>query len=579
MNCFIKILLAFCFLYEPLHAQSTDHWRATDGLGRELPGYGDTGPKREGKYVGVFYYVWVGYHGDTVYDITKILADNPDSPLDNSDYGPHGAFHFWGEPEYGYYDSNDPWVIRNDLQMLTNADVDFIFFDVTNAITYLETIENVCEISSQMRKQGISTPDIAFLTNTNSGETMNEIYDKFYAKDLYIDQWFYWKGKPLILGDFSDSELRNEVKNFFTIKYSWAWTNTEENPNHWQWLDKYPQDWGWSKAPSIPEQLSVSAAHHPANPLGKSFNEGEQPHVDENYLTEFTDHGLQFQEQWNRVHEIDPDVVMITQWNEWIAQRFIWNNGDGKYGGRPISDGETFFVDVFSQEFNRDIAPMKGGYTDNYYYQMVANIRKFKGMNKPSEFSLPKSIDIDGVFGEWSDVQPVYRDPIGDVLHRNFQGYDPETKYTNFTGRNDILESRVTFDDDSLYFYVKTNQAITPSTDTNWMLLFIDADQNKKSGWEGYDWLINYPVISKNKTTLKQWDGNSWENIKTVNYRVKGKEMEISLSREDLKMNKNEPRFYFKWADNPRHIKDISAFFIHGDAAPDRRFNYNFNIQ
>lgn len=50
---------------------------------------------------------------------------------------------------------------------------------------------------------------------------------------------------------------------------------------------------------------------------------------------------------------------MVTLWNEWLAQRFIWDKGKGYSGGRAISEGDSWFVDVFSQEFNRDMALMK----------------------------------------------------------------------------------------------------------------------------------------------------------------------------------------------------------------------------
>ena len=43
--------------------------------------------------------------------------------------------------------------------------------------------------------------------------------------------------------------------------------------------------------------------------------------------------------------------------------------------GKPLKPGDTFFVDQYNAEFNRSIQPMKGGYTDNYYMQMAANIR------------------------------------------------------------------------------------------------------------------------------------------------------------------------------------------------------------
>ena len=555
-----------------------NNWVVTDALGRTLPTFEDVGPIRENRKVGVFYYLWSGYHGTKVYDITKIIQKNPVNPLSSSnpDWGPKGSFHFWGEPEYGYFRSEDPWVIQRDLQMLSNAQVDFIFFDVTNGYTYLETVKTLCEVSISMRNQGIPTPEICFLTNSNTGKTMNTIYDEFYSKGLYKDLWFYWNGKPLIMGKWDDTVLRPEVRNFFTIKYSWAWTKTQTEPNHWQWLDKYPQDYGWSLQASKPEQITVSVAHHPSNPLGKSYNGGSQPTVDANYLTRYTNEGLQFEEQWYRAFQVDPEVVMVTQWNEWLAQRFTNDNAKTTYGGRPINPGDTHFVDVFTAEFNRDIAPMKGGYTDNYYYQLVTNIRKYKGMEAPQIPSPAKTMVIDGDFSEWAAVTPSFGDPVDDTKPRDFEGYDKSVRYTNTTGRNDIVESKVTFDKDKLYFYVKTNKELTSSADMHWMLLFLDADKNMTTGWEGYDYVINHSVNSSEKTFLKTWDGTKWGNEQQLTLSIKGNEMELAISRTSIKLQDKLPDFYFKWADNPGELKDVTTFFLNGDAAPDRRFKYHF---
>lgn len=552
------------------------HWVATDGLGRELPGYEDTGPRREGKLVGMFYFIWHGSHGDSVYDITRILRENPDDPQ----WGPKKAYHFWGEPEQGYHNSEDPWQIRRDLQMLSNADIDFIFFDVTNALAYLRVVEAVCSVSVQMRREGIKTPQISFLTNTRSGRIMNQVYDELYARGKYPELWFYWDGKPLIMGKMDDPELRSEARDFFTIRKSWAWTNTRDEPDHWQWLDKFPQDFGWSERPGIPEQITVSTAHHPMNPLGKSFHDGKQPPVLDDYTTEYTDLGLQFDEQWSRAHEVDPQVVMVTQWNEWIAGRFEWNREDGYYAGKPIKKGEwRHFVDVFSREFNRDIAPMKGGYTDNYYYQLVENVRRFKGMDPPPVVSPPKTISIDGDFEDWRKVYPVFRDPPGDVKHRNFRGYDPDVTYVNNTGRNDIIESRVTYDGKMIFFYARTKKPLSPSTDPNWMLLFIDIDRDKSTGWEGYDYLVNHGKVQTSESNIKRWGGKSWADERAVKMSFDGSFLEIGVAREIFGNQDQLPDFFFHWADNPRQLEDITDFFIDGDSAPDRRFNYHYSVK
>jgi hypothetical protein len=549
------------------------NWVATDALGRELPTYQETGPRRDGKWVGMFYYIWHSSHGDSIWDITKILAENPDHPR----WGPKGAYHFWGEPEQGYHNSEDPWVIRRDLQMLSNADIDFLFFDVTNANAYIHVVNEVCKVSLQMRKEGIQTPELCFLTNSRSGRIINQVYDELYSNATYKELWFRWDGKPLIMGIREDPELRAEVRDFFTIRKSWAWTNAREEPDHWQWLDKYSQDYGWSIGPEIPEQITVSTAHHPQNPLGKSYHDGAQPPVLEDYTTEFTDQGLQFEEQWSRAHEVDPQVVMVTQWNEWIAGRFEWQQEDGTYAGKPIKKGEwRHFVDVFTREFNRDIAPMKGGYTDNYYYQLVDHVRRFKGMDPQQQSSGPKTIFIDGKYSEWSDVFPVFRDPPGDVMHRDFKGYDPDIAYVNRTGRNDIIESRVTLDEEMIYFYVKTGNDLTPFNDPNWMLLFLDIDKDKSTGWVGYDYVINHGEVGKSRTTLKKWNGSEWKKRGTVRYATHGNGLELGFSRKKIGLEGKPLDFYFHWSDNSQHLEDITDFFLNGDSAPDRRFNYHF---
>jgi hypothetical protein len=370
--------------------------------------------------------------------------------------------------------------------------------------------------------------------------------------------------------------LRPEVRDFFTIRYSWAWTDPTL-PKQWQWIDTYPQDYGWNIDSAVPEQVAVAVGSHSEINHGTSFNNNAEPPVNEKYLTDFTGQGLNFAEQWKRVFEVDPPIVMVTQWNEWIAGRSIWDKGDAIVAGRPIKNGDSYFIDAFNEEWNRDMAPMKGGHTDNYYYQLIANIRKYKGMAEPQVFSAPTTINLAGDFSQWQTITPVFKDPVGDVMHRNFRGYDAAIQYVNNTGRNDVLESRVTSDANNIYLYVKTADAITAYTDPNWMLLFIDADRNKGTGWEGYDYVVNLGVKSATETTLKQWNGNAWGNEITINYKLVGNEMVVSIPRTSVAMDKTTPEFYFKWADNPQQLNDITSFFTDGDAAPDRRFNFNFS--
>src|SRR5256885_9819410 len=114
------------------------------------------------------------------------------------------------------------------------------------------------------------------------------------------------------------------------------------------------------------------------------------------------------------------------------------------------------FVDEFAQEHSRDVEPMRGGHWDNYYYQTVTYIRRFKGARPPPITSAEKSIDLHGPFAQWADVSPEYIDDAGDTAHRDHAGYNTQTHLANRSGRNDFLATKVARDKENLYFYVRT---------------------------------------------------------------------------------------------------------------------------
>ena len=555
-----------------------DTWVATDALGRQISRGGQPGvpAPRAGKTVLMFYYIWHGFHGPVgPHDISKILSQNPTQPA----WGPPGAFHWWGEPEAGYYRAEDPYVIRRNMSMLADAGVDAIFFDVTNSFTYPDTVKAVCEVIRSMRAHGDAAPQIGFVTHANAAETQQKLYDELYSKGLYADLWFKWQGKPLILGEigakFPDGrEQSPEVRNFFTWRYSWAWDSGE---NKWPWLEKSPQKPSFaSQTPKIIEQLPVSTAEHPTSNLGKSYHDGKEPPLDAVGLTPFTNQGLYFAQQWKTALQLDPQVVFVTQWNEWVAQRFVVDGAGGPpFLGAPTKKGDTFFVDAYNAEFNRDIEPMRGGWGDNYDYQLVDGIRKFKGARAALPASPLKSIKIDGKFAEWTGVAPEFRDTALDTAHRYFTGYTKAITYRNTSGRNDFLSSKVARDARNLYFYARTMGQISPWKSAQWMQLFIDADQNPKTGWNGYDFALNLRVLDDKQTVVSRFDGTKWVDIGRADYRVAGRELEISVPRA-LVGQKTRARFDFHWTDNASP-RDISSWFVNGDSAPNRRFNYRFN--
>ncbi|HSW46029.1 MAG TPA: hypothetical protein VLM89_10705, partial [Phycisphaerae bacterium] len=418
-----------------------DTWVATDGLGRTLPTAEQVGLPREGKYVGVFYFLWLGQHGtDGPYDITRILTAQPNAMTepDNPAWGPQSHYHHWGEPLFGYYLGDDAWVIRKHAQMLADAGTDVIIFDVTNQYTYQKVYTRLCEVFIQVRREGGRVPQIAFLCPFwNPTRTVAELYANLYKPGLFADLWFRWEGKPLILAD--PDKVDPACKDFFTFRKPQPdYFQGPTGPDQWGWLEKYPQH-VFRNAAGQAEQMTVGVgqnsdgkrccAFSEKNTMGRSWHGGSRDDRPGAVAL-----GLNFAEQWERALKVDPEFIFITGWNEWIAMRLPEFAGHRE----PV-----MFVDQYTQEYSRDIEPMKGGHLDNYYYQMIANIRRFKGVRKPPARSGPKTIVIDGDFADWRDVQPEYRDDLGDTMHRDHPGYDKAGRYVNRTGRNDFTLLKV----------------------------------------------------------------------------------------------------------------------------------------
>ncbi len=548
----------------------SDTWVATDALGRALPTSAQTPAPRKDRFVGIFYFLWLGEHSRGIYDNSKLLAENPADPK----YGPAGAFHHWGQPLLGYYKSDDEGVIRIHMAMLADAGIDVLFLDVTNGPTYDKPLAALCNVLEERRALGEKFPKIAFITHSREVEIVTRLYERFYAKNLHRELWFEWLGRPLILA--KGEGLKAEVKAFFTFRETWAWSRPKgwfgDGRDKWCWIDDFPQRAGWHEAAGKPEEISVKVAGHPTDNLGRSYHNGKEPPAE----LRAAEQGLCFAEQWKRALEVDPQIIFVTGWNEWVAQRFIKGDagGAGKFLGRPVKKGDSFFVDQYNAEFSRDIEPMAGGFGDNYYYQLVVNARKFKGA-RAIEPVRPRPIAMDGKFDDWKEVAPDFRDDIGDPIKRDHEGFEKNgPRLVNQTGRNDLVAGKVSWDEGFVYFYMRTKDPITPPADANWMMLYLDIDANPATGWLGYDLVVNRSRVGMKARVEKNVRGKyEWAPAGEADYRVAGNEMEMAIPRGLL--GKTLPAAIdFKWADNIQQTGDFSDFVLNGDVAPNGRFNW-----
>lgn len=704
----------------------SDQWVATDNLSRSLPTFDEVGPTRPGKYIACFYFLWNGRHGDAgPYNISKILEEHPEAKDDPNSpvWGGMGVPHHWGESVFGYYVGEDESVLRKHAQMLGDAGVDVVCFDVTNQLTYPESYRPLFKVFSEMQKEGNKVPKVAFLCPFWApNKVVRELWRDVYSQNFYPDVWFTWKGKPLILADpdmltphlQTSSQgcvpVKLEEKTVLTQKFAidvpfnkfvfnsptweqknssvtfalrdesgkvlerrkdiavsdnapyvvdfskafpagtytvelrkgagnqvgwWAhafegnnyeekanevykvasvrWLEASQDgkpinkvfvlnigaydeetaqildfftfrpsqpdyfigptkPNQWSWLEAYPQHEFYNDEGEV-EEMCVGVAQNAvdgklgvlSNPraYGRSFHDGSEP-TPEN--CDFT--GRNFQEQWDRALKVDPEIVFVTGWNEWIAGRFDINAPFN--GATPVS-----FVDQYNEEYSRDCEPMKGGHEDAYYYQFIANVRRFKGVSRP-QIGVPQPIKIDGNFVDWRKVVPQFYDAVTDPTHRDCRGWGKDTRYVNMTGRNDFIQARVSYDADNLYFYVKTKDAIQGDfASENWISLLIDSDENVQTGNKGNDF-----IIASNGSKFALFQGREDSIVEEpeieVRFQISENEIELAVPRKSLNLADKKPVFRFKWSDGINILGNWAGFTTDGDTAPNDRYYYRY---
>ena len=537
----------------------------------DAPGRSVASAAQSEKQVGVFYFLWQGQHGsERLADNTKIVARNPQAINSEEEWlaaggGNVGDHHFWGEPLLGYYTSDDTWVFRKHLQLLTDASVDFIVFDTTNAFTYSQQAKKLIAVWYEYLLDGWDVPQLAFYTNSASGDTMNRIYDEIYNNAALNAQyprlselWFTLDGKPLIIGNAQDEALRAEVKDYFRIKAN-QWPNEDKKADGFPWMEfdrsltyKAVYSSGGTKI------MNVSVAQHSdtctfsktawygANDRTRSWHDGANDTAPDAVL-----HGYNFAEQWEFAIKMDPDIIFVTGFNEWVAQR------------QPAqAEAPVVFVDCADENTSRDVEPSAGVMGDNYYLQMVNYIAQFKKSTSRVEKGEGVAINIDGGFGQWNSdkITAVYRDYANDTADRNAKGFGGVT-YTDYSGRNDIINMKVTHDGGNCYFYIETAQALTEPSESGWMTLFINDSI-----------VINRTAPQNGRTAVEEKTENGYRKIGEAQIRFEGNKLMLSVPETVSELRDG---FSFKWADNC-NADDVYSFYTSGDSAPYGRLCYQY---
>jgi len=605
-----------------------DTWVAQDELGRAMPDLATAGATKSNRHVVLFYWSW---HCDSravennlqatqvnytaVFNISQKKNEVTAANFENSanwygggglhpyDWGySYNQIGFWGTPLFGYYRTTDPWVLRKHAEMLADAGVDAVAFDCSNGHFLWEaSVDAILTTWMQAKRDGVKVPQLVFLLNFIAGSdtafSLRRLYSKYYSNSAYADMWFKVDNKPLIIAfkESLDGTGANDaaILNYFTFRAGQGdYVRGDRSARDmWGWMQTFYGDGDIETFHD--EEITVSVAQNARDlSQGHCFAFNAPGTYGRSYTYRGTGqltatsyrNGYNFQEQWNNARTKNPPYVFVTGWNEWIAGMQIqWPDPSYAYGAW----GPPAFADQYDWEHSRDCEPTLdwGDDGDNYYYQLAQNIRMYKGVSAYPNVSRQQTMVIDGNFTGWEKVSPDFKHYPGNTMHRAHQGHTEHSLayYTNNSGRNDIVDARVTRDGDYVYFYVETAADITSYTGARWMRLLINKDMNWSTGWKGYDYCLNFETpASATQGYISQCSGSSWSWTRqgTYDYRIVSNKMELRIPRSLFPSGKLN--FAFKWADNnleewggARETR-ILNLYVDGDAAPGGRFNFHY---
>jgi len=546
-----------------------------DRLGRTFDAVcGDKADKS--RDVGIFYFLSLGQHEtDTVVNVSELLKeeDGLERMFLDKDYQFAGnPAYFWAEPIFGYYNSADTWVIRKHLEMLSAAGVDFLVFDVTNAVTYDTVALRIINEVVKLKEAGWDEcPTLAFYTASYTHRIIKQLYEDYYKFDKYDSAWYKIDGKPLIIGriDYADDlleargrgdksykpeEFSEEIQNYFHFREC-QWPSEPFLENGFPWIE-------WTYPAEVHNGIiNVAVASHPCPPMSDSVIFGaDNWGRGWNVLTKKNEpekaaEGQFFQSTWNVALEADPAIVFVTGWNEWVAGR--------------LDHGDTYMmVDLCNTEFSRDAEPMKGGHQDNFYIQLAANIRAYKSV--PLGDAKVKADDITIDIGvddsRWEGAHAVFAAANISDRGRNSSGAGSEIKYKTDAVRNFITEVKIVEDSENYYFRIETLGDVVrrENGETSWMNIFIGTGRIADKGWEGYEYVIGRSEKGNKLSVEKLGSGFSLKKAGEAEFNVIGNATLVKLPKSIT----GSGTFYFKVADGIENETDISDYYSSGESFP-----------
>lgn len=345
--------------------------------------------RSRGPSVGIFYFLWhCPVSSSKAYNPGQVIPDSSQASIGAQEWAGIPSFHWWGQPADGFYclAENEKLLIKH-AELLRDAGIEFIYIDSSNwtdrkkdmtEAMVVEPFEKLMQVWSKIP----GAPKVVPFVPINGSGTLATYFDTMLTR--YPQMAFQYKGKPLFLAVRTLSQASSPqyvmLQSKYTLRSMWGLLGQSDLRNgHWSFIQPCQKGFLSSKATKDCEQgSSIVRGELEQTSVSMAYQDSYMSNY-ETATPKFF--GKTFLRQMQTAFESQAQIITITSWNEWIAQRFC-PDGGVKCDVDHFPNGNKVFVDQYTYEYNRDIEPSVGQGT--YYYDLMKRaVALIKSGNSP----------------------------------------------------------------------------------------------------------------------------------------------------------------------------------------------------
>jgi hypothetical protein len=245
--------------------------------------------------------------------------------IDSRDWDNIEEFGGLHHPVLGYYKSDDPHVLRQQLHWIRRAGIDVIVYDVFSTgkwdLTDLPKDRTLPLLLEALEDQGDEPRKLKliiwlekYLANPTAAEyeyALDYVREHLAEKDYY----FRYNGKPLVVtflnGENRDIGEIESCNDYFELRRIRPYYT-----DAWCYIDRYPQqlnrEWICASPGSDPFLEWAYVAKH----VRKETNPDIET-MRHNDLKDEREGGLFYERQLLRARNASPNIIFISGWNDW----------------------------------------------------------------------------------------------------------------------------------------------------------------------------------------------------------------------------------------------------------------------